>query len=91
MRFKKPLDIFWPQIQWKKKFRRIFSYDFGFKKKSVGDFLALSSSWKRASYAYLIHDFQSLWTCFTELYLFYWFLVVPLAIFIAAPVVFSRT
>ena len=30
-------------------------------------------------------------TPFTELFLFYWLLVVPLAILIAAPLVFSRT
>ena len=30
-------------------------------------------------------------TCFTELYLFYWLLVVSFAVLIAAPVVFSRT
>ena len=49
MRFKKPLDIFWPQIQWKKTFRRILSFDFGCKQKALSDFLGSSSSWKRAN------------------------------------------
>ena len=47
-RFKKPLDIFWPQIQ-KKRFRRLFIYDFGCKQKTLSDFLPSSSSWKRAN------------------------------------------
>ena len=48
-RFKKPLDVFWPQFQ-RKGFRRLFSYDFGYKQKALSDFLALSSSWKRAKH-----------------------------------------
>ena len=32
----------------KKRFRRLFSYDFGCKQKGLSDFLASSSSWKRA-------------------------------------------
>ena len=32
-----------------KRFRRLFSYDFGCKQKSLSDFLASSSSWKRAN------------------------------------------
>ena len=115
MRFKKSLDIFWRQIHWKKTFRRIFSYDFGCKKKAVSHFLASSSSWKRTntgkpawdinklmltwfmifrdtlrSILVFVNENYCLCTCFTELYLFYWLLVVPLAIFIAAPTVFSR-
>ena len=43
IRFKKPLDIFWPQ------FRRIFSYDCGCKRKALSNFLATSSSCKRAN------------------------------------------
>ena len=31
----------------KKTFQRIFSYDFGCKKKTLSDFLASSSSWKK--------------------------------------------
>ena len=38
-----------------------------------------------------VNETYCLFTCFTELYLFYWLLVVPLAIFIAAPVVSSQT
>ena len=48
IRFKKPLDIFWP-ANLKKRFRRLFSYDFGCKQKALSDFLASSSSWKRAN------------------------------------------
>ena len=48
IRFKKPLDIFWPANS-KKRFRRLFSYDFGCKQKALSDFLASSSSWKRAN------------------------------------------
>ena len=33
----------------KKRFRRIFSYDFGCKQKALSDFLASSSSWKKAN------------------------------------------
>ena len=33
----------------KKTFQRIVSYDFGCKKKALSDFLASSSSWKRAN------------------------------------------
>ena len=33
----------------KKRFRRIFSYDFGCKQKTLSDFLASKSSWKRAN------------------------------------------
>ena len=47
IRFKKPLDIFWSANS-KKRFRRLFSYDFGFKQKALSDFFALSLSWKRA-------------------------------------------
>ena len=43
---KKLLDIFWPQLNAKKMFRRIFSYDFGCKKKGLSGCLASSSSWK---------------------------------------------
>ena len=43
--FEKPLDIFWLQLNTKKKtFQRIFSYDFGCKKKALSDFLDSSSS-----------------------------------------------
>ena len=36
--FKKPLDMFWPQLNTEKKtFRRIFSYDFSWKKKALGE------------------------------------------------------
>ena len=48
IRFKTPLDIFWPANS-KKRFRRLFSYDFGCKQKAMSDFLALSSYWKRAN------------------------------------------
>ena len=48
IKFKKPLDIFWPANS-KKRFRRISSYDFGCKQKALNDFLASSSSWKRAN------------------------------------------
>ena len=48
IRFKKPLDIFWSANS-KKRFRRLFSYDFGCKQKALSDFLASSSSWKRAN------------------------------------------
>ena len=42
--FKKPLvDIFSPQIE-KKTFLRVFSYNFGCRKKALSDFLASSSS-----------------------------------------------
>ena len=43
--FKKPLDIF----SRKKTFRRIFSYKFGCRKKTLRDFLASSSSLKKAN------------------------------------------
>ena len=43
IRFKKPLDIFWPANS-KKRFRRLFSYDFGSKQKALSDFLASSST-----------------------------------------------
>ena len=46
IRFKKPLDTFWPANS-KKRFRRLFSYDFGCKQKALSDFFASSSSWKR--------------------------------------------
>ena len=48
IRFRKPLDIFWPANS-KKRCRRLFSYDFGCKQKALSDFLASSSSWKRAN------------------------------------------
>ena len=48
IRFKKPLDIFWPANS-KKRFRRLFSYYFGCKQRALSDFLASSSSWKRAN------------------------------------------
>ena len=38
-----------------------------------------------------VNETYCLSTCFTALYLFYWLLVVHLAIFIATPVVSSRT
>ena len=86
----------------KKRFRRLFSYDFGCKQKALSDFLASSSSWKREpawninklmltwlmifrdtllSVLLFVNENYCLCTCFTELYLFYWLLVVPLAIF----------
>ena len=44
--FKKPLvDIFSLQIE-RKMFRRVFSYNFGCRKKALSDFLASSSSLK---------------------------------------------
>ena len=43
--FKKPLDIF----SGKKMFRRIFSYKFGCRKKTLNDFLAASSSLKKTN------------------------------------------
>ena len=46
--FKKPLDIF-SATNRKKTFRRIFSYKFGFRKKTLSDFLASSSSLKKAN------------------------------------------
>ena len=52
------------------------------------------SDWSRPNLLrsdWLPTEVASLTTCFTELYLFYCLLVVPLAIFIAAPVVSSRT
>ena len=54
----------WSNLQWyqvlkafgdfltansKKRFRRLFSYDFGCKQKALSDFLASSTSWKRAN------------------------------------------
>ena len=48
IRFKKPLDIFLTADS-KKRFRRIFSCDFGREQKALNDFLASSSSWKRAN------------------------------------------
>ena len=39
------VDIFSPQIEGKT-FRRVFSYNFGYRKKSLSDFLASSSSLK---------------------------------------------
>ena len=45
IRFKKPFLT----ANSKKRFRRLFSYDFGCKQKSLSDFLASSSSWKRAN------------------------------------------
>ena len=48
IRFKKPLDIFLIANS-KKMFRRLFTYDFGCKQKALSDFLASSSSWKRAN------------------------------------------
>ena len=43
IRFKKPLDIFLTADS-KKRFRTIFSYDFGCKQKAQNDFLASNSS-----------------------------------------------
>ena len=43
IRFKKPLEIFLI-ANTKKMFRKIFSYDFGCKRKALNDFLASSSS-----------------------------------------------
>ena len=41
--FKKPLvDILSPQIERKKTFWRVFSYDFGWRKKALSDFLEKS-------------------------------------------------
>ena len=108
IRFKKPLDSFWPKIQRKgsEDYLVMILAD------SCLEFILKKSKHREArlkhkyAYAYLTHDFQRhftlnwllfvngnycLCTCFTELYLFYWLLVVPLAIFIAAPVVSSRT
>ena len=48
IRFKKPFDIFLTANS-KKRFRRLFSYDFGCKKKALTDVLASSSSWKIAN------------------------------------------
>ena len=47
IRFTKPLDILTANS--KKRFRRIFSYDFGCKQKALSDFLTSSSSWKKAN------------------------------------------
>ena len=47
IRFTKPLDILTANS--KKRFRRIFSYDFGCKQKTLINFLATSSSCKRAN------------------------------------------
>ena len=44
--FKKPYDIFWPQLSTKKK---CSEYDFGCKQKGLSNFLALSLSWKIAN------------------------------------------
>ena len=48
IRFKKPLRHFLT-ANIKKTFQRIFSYDFGCKKKALSDFLASSSSGKIAN------------------------------------------
>ena len=48
IRFKKPLGIFLTADS-KKSFRRLFSYDFGCKQKALSNFLASSSSLKRAN------------------------------------------
>ena len=115
IRFKKPLDIFWPQIQ-RKGSEDYLVMILAVNRKLWATFLASSSSWKRANAgkpALNINKLMLTWlmisrhftlnTClrewnllslymrFTELYLFYWLLVVSLAIFIAAPVVSSRT
>ena len=48
IRFKKPLDIFLTANS-KKRFRRLFIYDFGCKQKALSDSLSLSSSWKKVN------------------------------------------
>ena len=86
--FKKRLvDIFSPQIE-RKMFRRVFSYNFGCRKKTLSDFLALSSCLQKINNGKPAKSFQlqlkdlgflenfCLCKCFTELYFFYWLLVV---------------
>ena len=47
--FKKPLDVFWPQLNTKKKRSEEYLVTiFGYKKKALSDFLPSSSSWKIA-------------------------------------------
>ena len=91
--FKRPSDFFSRQIE-KKTFRRIFSYKFGCRKKTLSDFLASrSSSLKTVNTApgrdtlilVFVNENCRLCKCFTELYFFYWLLVVSLAILIACP------
>ena len=56
--FKKPLvDSLSPQIE-RKTFRRVFSYDFGCRKKALSDFLTSSSSLKTVNIGKPAKSFQ---------------------------------
>ena len=102
--FKKPLDSFSPQIERKRSKEYLVIILAG--KKALSDFLASSSSLKKANTgkpAWRLRIFRDtlilvflnenccFCICFTELYFFYWLLVVSLVILIAVPIVFSRT
>ena len=112
IRFKKPLDIFWPHIQ-RKGSEGYLVMILAINRKFWAIFLPRVHRANTGKPAWNINKFMLTWlmifrdtlfsillfmnenyclcTCFTELYLFYWLLVVPLAIFIAEPVVSSRT
>ena len=121
--FKKPLDIFSPQIERKRSkeylftilavkesFERFSCLKFIFEKKQTPGSLAWISSdyfdglkYKLKLEAWKLRIFRDTLIlvfvnenccpciCFTELYFFYWLLVVSFVILIAVPFVFSRS
>ena len=111
--FKKPLDIFSPQIERKRfkeylviiltvkeRFERFPCLEFVFEKSKHREAglkhkLKLEAWRLRIFRDTLILVFLNenccLCICFTELYFFYWLLVVSLVILIAVPIVFSRS
>ena len=113
LNFKKPLDIFSPQIERKRSkeylviilagkesFERFSCLEFVFEKikhreAGLKHKLKLQAGRLRIFRDTLILVFLNenccLCICFTELYLFYWLLVVSLVILIAVPIVFSRS
>ena len=111
--FKKPLDIFSPQIERKRfkeclviilavkeRFERFSCLEFVFEKskhREAGLKLKLKlEAWRLRIFRdtlilVFLNENCCLCICFTELYFFYWLLVVSLVILIAVPIVFSRS
>ena len=106
--FKKPLDIFSPQIERKRSEEYlviILAVKESFERFSCLEFIFEIANTGKPAYKMknINKDFQRhfntclrgwnccLCICFTELFSFYWLLVVSFAIFIAGPFVFSRS
>ena len=112
--FKKPLDIFSPQIERKRSkeylviilavkesFERFSCLEFIFEKSKHREAglkhkLKLYWAWRLGIFRdtlilVFVNENCCLCMCFTQLYFFYWLLVVSLVILIAVPFVFSRS